>query len=182
MASTADGNPPLSEDSHRNILKGFYSIFKAAGQDLQFVLLTWVTKFSHVSVFSGFNHPKDISMASRYDSLCGITEEELYAVFGERIEEMASEHGFTVSDIKSRLKKRYDGYHFSKRMTDIYNPFSLLNALDSKRMDDYWFKTGTDSRIISAVRAMNSGGTSLVRELFSSFLCSCSLHDAQERV
>ena len=65
------------EEINRNILKGFYSVFKLADQDLQFVMLTGVTKFSQVSVFSGFNQPDDISMNRRYESLCGITKEEL---------------------------------------------------------------------------------------------------------
>ncbi|MBM6866887.1 AAA family ATPase, partial [Bacteroides caecigallinarum] len=65
------------EEEHRNILKGFYSVFKGADEHLQFVFLTGVTKFSQVSVFSGFNQPFDISMHSKYETLCGITQEEL---------------------------------------------------------------------------------------------------------
>ena len=74
----SEGNERLLEDRHREIMKGFYSVFKAADRDLKFVLLTGVTKFSQVSVFSGFNQPDDISMDDRYEALCGITEEELY--------------------------------------------------------------------------------------------------------
>ena len=71
------------EDRHRNILKAFYSVFKGADSHLQFVLLTGVTKFSQVSVFSGFNQPKDISMDARYETLCGITQKELETYFQE---------------------------------------------------------------------------------------------------
>ena len=69
------------EEEHRNILKGFFSTFKAADEHLQFVFLTGVTKFSQISVFSGFNQPKDISMDRRYEALCGITQEELEKYF-----------------------------------------------------------------------------------------------------
>ena len=77
------------EDYNRNLLKGVYSVFKEADDDLQFVLLTGVTKFSQVSVFSGFNQPNDISMDEHYEALCGITEEELYSTFDEQIKAMA---------------------------------------------------------------------------------------------
>ena len=77
------------EDRHRNVLKAFYSVFKGADAHLQFVLLTGVTKFSQVSVFSGFNQPKDISMDARYETLCGITQDELEHYFAEPVELMA---------------------------------------------------------------------------------------------
>lgn len=143
-----DGRPQLLEDAHRDILKGFYSVFKAADQDLQFVLLTGVTKFSQVSVFSGFNQPNDISMTPTYETLCGITEHELYRVFDESIKEMAQCYNCTSDEMKVRLKRRYDGYHFSKGMADVYNPFSLLNAFEHKDIDDYWFRSGTPTYLI----------------------------------
>ena len=136
------------EDKNREILKGFYSTFKSADASLRFVLLTGVTKFSQVSVFSGFNQPKDISMNPAYDALCGITEEELHTVFAEPIREMADHFGYTVEQMREEFKRRYDGYHFSEGMTDIYNPFSVLNALDSKRLADFWFSTGTPTYLI----------------------------------
>ena len=131
------------EEEHRNILKGFYSTFKGADEYLQFVFLTGVTKFSQVSVFSGFNQPKDISMHVKYETLCGISQEELENYFREPIEQMADEYSCSYDEMMNKLKSQYDGYHFSKRMTDVYNPFSLLNAFDSGEMNDYWFKSGT---------------------------------------
>ena len=128
------------EERHRNVLKGFYSVFKAADRDLKFVLLTGVTKFSQVSVFSGFNQPKDISMDARFEALCGITQDEIERYFVE--------YRCTPEDMKQRLKEHYDGYHFSKQMTDVYNPFSLLNALDSRSLDNYWFRSGTPTYLI----------------------------------
>lgn len=143
------------EDRHRNVLKGFYSVFKGADEHLQFVLLTGVTKFSQVSVFSGFNQPKDISMDGRYETLCGITQEEIDRYFPQPIADMAVDYRCTPEEMKQRLKQQYDGYHFSDRMTDVYNPFSLLNALDSRRVNDYWFRSGTPTYLIRLLNHFN---------------------------
>ena len=136
------------EDRHRNVLKGFYSVFKGADSHLQFVLLTGVTKFSQVSVFSGFNQPDDISMDGRYETLCGITQEELRNYFSEPVRDMASVYHCTEEEMMQRLKGQYDGYHFSDSMTDVYNPFSLLNAFNKKSIRDYWFSSGTPTYLI----------------------------------
>ena len=143
------------EDRHRNVLKAFYSVFKAADEHLQFVLLTGVTKFSQVSVFSGFNQPKDISMDGRYEALCGITQDEIDRYFPQPIADMAADYRCTPGEMKQRLKQQYDGYHFSKRLTDVYNPFSLLNALDSRSVDDYWFRSGTPTYPIRLLAHFN---------------------------
>ena len=146
--TSIDGEKRLLEDHHRNILKGFYSVFKGADEHLQFVLLTGVTKFSQVSVFSGFNQPSDLSLDARYEALCGITEEEMYRYFSEPIEILAKKYKCTAEEMKLRLKRHYDGYHFSEDMTDIYNPFSILNAFDKRKITDYWFSTGTPTYLI----------------------------------
>ncbi len=143
------------ENRHRNVLKAFYSVFKAADEHLQFVLLTGVTKFSQVSVFSGFNQPKDISMDGRYEALCGITQDEIDRYFPQPIADMAADYRCTPEEMKQRLKLQYDGYHFSDRLTDVYNPFSLLNALDSRRIYDYWFRSGTPTYLIRLLTHFN---------------------------
>ncbi len=143
-----DGQRRDLEEFNRNKLKAFYSVFKAADADLQFVLLTGVTKFSQVSVFSGFNQPNDISMDEQYEAICGISEEELYTVFDEQIKEMAARYKTTEGGMKQMLKRKYDGYHFSPNMLDIYNPFSILNALSKQLINDYWFSTGTPTYLV----------------------------------
>ena len=148
FSTVVDGEKRLLEDHHRNILKGFYSVFKGADEHLQFVLLTGVTKFSQVSVFSGFNQPSDISLDTRYEALCGIAEEEVYRYFAEPIEALAQKYKCSIDEMKHRLKLQYDGYHFSDELTDIYNPFSILNAFDKRRIADYWFSTGTPTYLI----------------------------------
>lgn len=136
------------EEEHRNTLKSFYSVFKSADEHLQFVFLTGVTKFSQVSVFSGFNQPFDISMHGKYETLCGISQTELDTVFHEPIEEMSGRYECSYDEMRSMLKSHYDGYHFSKNMTDVYNPFSLLNAFATLDISDYWFKSGTPTYLI----------------------------------
>ena len=148
-------NEVLIEDYNRETLKAFYSVFKLADADLRFVLLTGVTKFAQVSVFSGFNNAQDISMSPRFDAICGITTEELNSVFAPAIEELANANAVSVAETKSQLKQRYDGYHFSKRMTDIYNPFSLLNTFKSEDARDYWFASGTPSYLMRLLAHSN---------------------------
>ena len=142
------GEERLLEDWNREVLKGFYSVFKAADANLQFVLLTGVTKFSQVSVFSGFNQPNDISMDEHYEALCGLTEDELYSTFEEQIKAMAVRYKTTEDGMKYKLKRKFDGYHFSPNMLDIYNPFSILNALSKKKLSDFWFRTGTPTYLV----------------------------------
>ena len=155
------------EEYNRNILKAFYSVFKAADEHLRFVLLTGVTKFSQVSVFSGFNQPKDISLDTRYEALCGITQDEIDSCFTDAISEMAEEYNCSFEEMRAQLKRQYDGYHFSRKMTDIYNPFSLLNALDSKSLEDYWFRSGTPTYLIRLLNHFNENVNELTGKYYS---------------
>ena len=148
QVTDSEGNRMRLEDYNRNLLKGFYSLFKDADEDLQFVMLTGVTKFSQVSVFSGFNQPDDISMNRRYEALCGITKDELLTVFDSSIRELADDRGLSYEATVERLKKKYDGYHFSKKLTDIFNPFSLLKCFNSLELNDYWFASGTPEYLV----------------------------------
>ena len=155
LKTRVDDNEMLIEDHNRETLKAFYSVFKLADADLRFVFLTGVTKFAQVSVFSGFNNAQDISMSPRFDAICGITTEELNSVFAPAIEELANANAVSVAETKSQLKQRYDGYHFNKGMTDIYNPFSLLNTFKSEDARDYWFASGTPSYLMRLLAHSN---------------------------
>ncbi len=143
------------EEYNRDTLKSFYSSFKSSDEHLRFVFLTGVTKFSQVSVFSGFNQPKDLTMSARYETICGISESEMEQYFHQQIEEMADENDCSSDEMKRQLKKQYDGYHFSKKMTEVYNPFSLLNALQEKDIRSYWFQTGTPTYLIRLMEHFN---------------------------
>ena len=144
----SEGNRIKLEDYNRNVLKGLYGVFKDADKDLQFVLLTGVTKFSQVSVFSGFNQPDDLSTQRKYEALCGITKDELLTVFDSSIRELAEELELSYKETVEQLKKKYDGYHFSKKLTDIFNPFSLLKCFNSLELNDYWFASGTPEYLV----------------------------------
>ena len=146
------------EQENRAVLKEFYGTFKVADEHLRFVLLTGVTKFSQVSVFSGFNQPEDISMKSDFDALCGITKDELVSYFDEEIGKMADELECTKEEMYYYLKRQYDGYHFSEKMIDVFNPYSVLNALNDRKLDDYWFATGTPTYLM---RLLDRGKTNM---------------------
>ena len=155
VVQVTEGNAVTIEDNNREILKGFYSVFKLADKHLQFVLLTGVTKFSQVSVFSGFNQPNDISYDSRYDALCGISQDELLMVFKDQIKELGEANGMTEEETIEKLKLKYDGYHFSKRLNDIFNPFSILNCFSKNDFQDFWFATGTPTYLMRLMADCN---------------------------
>ena len=162
----SEGNRMRLEDYNRNLLKGFYSLFKDADEDLQFVMLTGVTKFSQVSVFSGFNQPDDISMNRRYESLCGITKEELLTVFDSSIRELADDFGISYEETVERLKKKYDGYHFGRKMIDIFNPFSILNCFNTLELRNFWFASGTPTYLVRLLAHSNENINELVGKYY----------------
>ena len=143
------------EENHRNILKAFYSTFKLADADLQFVLLTGVTKFSQISVFSGFNQPNDISMDNQFDALCGITDDELEFYFKSAIQELADNYGYSYEEMHEVLRRQFDGYHFGNRLKGVYNPFSILNTFFKMDIRDYWFRTGTPTYLVRLLQDSN---------------------------
>lgn len=137
---------------YRSTLKAFYSVLKSQDQYIRFALLTGVTKFGKVSVFSDLNNLFDLSMDERYQSLCGITEEEIHAYFGEPVRELAGRLGLTVEETLARLREQYDGYHFVENGVGIYNPFSLLNTFQRLRFGSYWFETGTPTYLVELLQ------------------------------
>ena len=150
LVSTFD-NPQL-QDELRAELKSFYSVLKTQDRYVRFALLTGVTKFGKVSVFSDLNNLNDISMDKRYAAICGITEEELHAYFDESIRNLAQTNGMTFDEACQKLKDKYDGYHFCYGCKGIYNPFSLLNALSKTEIGDWWFETGTPTFLVQLLK------------------------------
>ena len=126
------GKPDLQDD-FRATLKAFYGVLKSCDASIRFALLTGVTKFSKVSVFSDLNNLADISMDHRYASICGITEQELLTDFKEDIAQLGEANGMTYEEAQQTLKQWYDGYHFGAECPDMYNPFSLLNTFAQMR-------------------------------------------------
>ena len=145
------GDEKLNE-SFRSLLQGFYGVIKAKDACIKFGFLTGVTKIGKLSIFSGLNNLKDISMDARYTDICGISEKELKKYFGKSIKELAVANDLSVKETCTQLAEMYDGYHFCEDSPGIYNPFSLLNTLDSKRFREYWFETGTPSFLVKMMK------------------------------
>lgn len=140
-------NKPLLE-KNRNQLQSFFSVLKTMDKYIKFGMLTGVTRFSKVSVFSGLNNLNDISLDEEYNSICGINESELSKYFAESIQEMSQKAKSSPEIIHEELKKNYDGYHFAPYGEDIYNPFSILNTFSKKKFSDYWYGSGTPSEMV----------------------------------
>ena len=142
---------PLLEE-YRRILKAFYGVLKSADRYLRFVLLTGVTKFAQVSVFSDLNQLNDISMKPPYATVCGITKRELVETFTPEIEKLGKENELSFDETVERLASMYDGYHFAVNTPGMFNPFSLLNVFDGERFDNYWFQTGTPTYLADLLK------------------------------
>ena len=136
----------------RNMLKPFYGVLKTMDRAIRFALLTGVTKFGKVSVFSDLNNLMDISMDNRDVEICGITEKEIHAYLEEELKELAETQELDYEETSQKLKERYDGYHFTAKSAGIYNPFSLLNTFAKMEFGDYWFETGTPSYLVELLK------------------------------
>ena len=146
-----------AQEQSRALFKGFFGNLKKLDTCLEFVFFTGVTRFSKVSIFSDLNQLYDISLEPRYETICGISADELASNFADRIQAMADENNITYDECVAKLKKNYDGYHFTRRMTDMYNPFSILRALSSRYFGRYWFETGTPTFLVKRLASARSG-------------------------
>ena len=147
----AIGNDSL-QSQYRNTLKAFYGVLKSMDGYIKFALLTGVTKFGKVSVFSDLNNLEDISRDEAYYDICGISEKELIDNFSEDIQDLATANGQTFGQACEQLRTDYDGYHFYPDSPGIYNPFSLLNTFKKKQYGHYWFETGTPTYLVELLK------------------------------
>ena len=136
------------EKRNRDLYKSFFSVLKDDDKDLKMAFFTGVTKFSKVSIFSDLNQLDDISLWDDFSGICGFTETEIKKYFTPEIREMSEKQHMTSDECLAELKDMYDGYHFSENSEDIYNPYSLINALDKKAFDNYWFESATPGFLI----------------------------------
>jgi hypothetical protein len=141
-------NKPL-QDKYRSTLKAFYGALKSADGGIKFALLTGITKFGKVSVFSDVNNLEDMSMSPRFVDICGITEGELSGPLKPYIEELAEANSLSYTQALDKLRLMYDGYRFRENAKGLYNPYSVLNALKDKVFKSFWFETGTPSYLAS---------------------------------
>lgn len=163
----AIGNEELMTE-YRNTLKAFYGALKSCDRYIRFAILTGVTKFSKVSVFSDLNNLEDISIDSRFANICGISEDELCSELEEDISLLAENNGITIEETHRELKEWYDGYHFSEDGDDIYNPFSLLNTFVKMKFGSYWFETGTPTFLVELLKTAKYNLNNLTTEVASS--------------
>ena len=132
----------------RKVMQSFYAPLKLSNPYLRFVFITGITKFSQLSIFSSLNNIENISLDNEYASICGISEEEIHSELDYDVELLSAKNGITKVAMYAKLKETYDGYHFSIKSPDIYNPYSLLTALKKGRIDQFWFETGTPTMLI----------------------------------
>ncbi|MBR4897319.1 MAG: ATP-binding protein [Prevotella sp.] len=140
----------------RNATRSLLSSLKDCDPYLRFVFITGITRFSQVSIFSELNNLSKVTMMTDYSTICGFTQEELETQLRPWVEKMAETCGMSVEETLAELKRRYDGYHFAKDLTNIYNPYSLLNALRWKEFNDFWFDSGTPSSLLRMMERFGS--------------------------
>ena len=139
----------------RNIMRNFYSPLKACDPYLRYVFLTGITKFSQLSIFSELNNIENISMDEPYAALCGISEEEIRSQMKEDVDGLTKKLEITPEEVLLKLKENYDGYHFTYPSPDMYNPFSLLTAMEKGKIGSYWFGSGTPTYLIKMLDKFN---------------------------
>ena len=152
------------QDYIRNRVRNLFSPLKAQAQYLRFVFLTGISKFSQLSVFSELNNLQQMTFDPAYEAICGISEQELLTYMKPDIELLTEKMNdlyrrwnlhYSYEDIVGKLKEMYDGYHFSKVMTDIYCPWSLVNAFAMGDIMNFWFSTGTPTMLVNVMRQHN---------------------------
>ena len=149
-------NQPEQLKEVRRIMQEFYQFVKICGKDEQFVFITGITKFSQLSIFSTINNLRNISMLPQYSALCGITRQEMIDYFAPDIEELAKNYRCSYDEMLAMLRQQYDGYHFCDQSDDIYNPYSLMNVFLDKRLNYYWFSSGTPTFLFEEMKRFNT--------------------------
>ena len=133
-------------------MNDLFSSLKKLDSYLRFVFITGITKFSQMSIFSALNNLQDISLMPDFEAICGISKDELFTQLKDGIQNFADENEMTLEQAAERFTKKYDGYHFSKKKQDIFNPFSVIRALNDRTLNDYWFGSATPTALIKLIR------------------------------
>ncbi len=145
----------------RRIMQNFYSPLKKLDPYLEFTFLTGITKFSQLSIFSELNNLDNISMFDQYSAICGISMTELTTVMKPDVEGLGKALNMTYEECLEALRNYYDGYHFSENSEDVFNPFSLIKALNGLKIASYWFGSGTPTFLLKQLDKFNTNLTNL---------------------
>ena len=148
-------NKPELQAQIRDIMRDFFSPLKAQEGNLRFVFLTGITKLSQLSIFSELNNIKNYSLDDEFGAICGFTKEEILNTFHEGLNELAKVNGLSFDEAVDKMQEQYDGYHFTPHCPNIYNPYSVLNALYDKKFSNYWFATGTPTFLLELLTENN---------------------------
>jgi len=133
-------------------LKKFYITLKSLSDQIHFLFITGIAKFSKTSLFSGMNIPNDITMKPEAHSLLGYTEKEIKHYFSPHIKAFSQEKNITIQSIMNQMREWYNGYQFSELPIKVYNPLSVMYFLHDKKLDNYWFETSTPSFLIDLIK------------------------------
>ena len=136
----------------RRIMQNFYSPLKMLDPYLEFTFITGITKFSQLSIFSELNNLDNISMYNQYSAICGISKKELTTQMKPDVAALGEALGMTYEECLAELTRFYDGYHFSEKSEDVFNPFSLLKTLNARKIAPYWFGSGTPTYLIKTLQ------------------------------
>ena len=156
--------------AHRELLKSFFSVLKDADPYLRFVLLTGVSKFSRVSIFSELNNLLDLTIYAKYATLLGYTQDELEHYFADRIEQLAPNFG-GQKVLLAQIKRWYNGYSWDAKHY-VYNPFSVLSFFAKQNFDNFWFESGTPTflvKLLNRQQQYNLEAVQVDQIVFNSF-------------
>ena len=148
-------------DAFRNVMQEFFVQLKANEAKIRFCFITGITKFSQLSIFSTINNLTNITMDDKYAAICGITEDEFATDMAPDIAMLAEEYECTPDEMRAKLKLQYDGYRFSGKSPDIYNPFSLLKCFNHRKIANYWFESGTPTFLIRQMQHFRTDITTM---------------------
>lgn len=161
------GNEDIFE-TYRQQLRSIYSNLKSQDKYIRLSFITGVSRFSHVSIFSDLNNVIDMSLDTKYATLCGITDAEIDDVFNESVDELADNEEMSRDWTREELRRRYDGYHFAKKSTGVYNPFSLLSCFYARQIANYWASTGTPDFLVKLIKDQHVDITELNADVIAS--------------
>lgn len=139
-------------DACREIYRNFFTGLKDYGYCIKCVFITGITKFTQISLFSMLNTLTNVSFRNEYATICGLTKDEIQFYFSEQLSELADNYAITKSALMDTMSSIYDGYHFSRSLVGVYNPFSVCNALANLRLNSYWIASGSNEMLLKVLR------------------------------